>query len=252
MKTSIYDLNGEVKGEIELPEVFESELRLDLLQKAFRVISLSNRRSYGASPNAGLRRVGHTSGPGMGISRMPRVSGSSRAVLLGSTKGGRSPHSPRSNKVMALSINKKEKISAWKTAISLCAKSDVVKARGHKFGKELSFPIVVDDEINKIEKTREAKNFLESMGLWEDIERAKEKTKIRSGRGTMRNRTYRTPKSILIVTDSPDSMKAFKSLPGVDVSHSKNISISKLAPGGVGGRLTIFTESSVRKIGGEQ
>lgn len=252
MKTSIYNINGEAKGEVEVPHVFESDLRLDIMKKAFRIITLSYRRPYGSSPEAGKRRVGHTSGPGMGISRMPRVSGSSRAVQLGSTKGGRSPHSPRSTKVMQLSINKKEKALAWTTALALSAKPEVVKSRGHIFSEELSFPIVVEDEVNNIHKTREAKAFLESLGVWGDVERAKEKTKIRAGRGKMRNRTYRTPKSILIITDSPESMKAFRSMPGVDVSHSKNIALSKLAPGGEGGRLTIFTETAMKSLGGEQ
>ncbi len=252
MKTSIYNISGEAKGETEVPGVFTSELRLDLMKKAFRIITLSNRRPYGSSPEAGKRRVGHTSGPGMGISRMPRVAGSSRAVQLGSTKGGRSPHSPRTSKVMKLSINKKEKVLAWKTALALSAKPEVVKARGHVFSEELSFPIVVEDEINNIEKTREAKAFLQSLGVWEDVERAKDKTKIRAGRGKMRGRRYRTPRSILIVTDSPESMKAFKSMPGVEVSHSKNIALSRLAPGGEGGRLTIFTESSLKTLGGEE
>ena len=95
IKTSIYTIKGESKGEIELPTIFESEIRDDILKKAFRASQLSARHPYGSSPLAGSRRVGHTTGPGQGVSRMPRVSGSSRGVLLGNTVGGRSPHSPR-------------------------------------------------------------------------------------------------------------------------------------------------------------
>jgi large subunit ribosomal protein L4e len=252
MKASIYKLSGDVKGEIEIPEVFQSEIRDDIMKKAFRSITLSYRQPYGSSPVAGYRRVGHTSGPGQGISRMPRVAGSSRAVLLGSTKGGRSPHSPRAEKNLKLKINKKEKIIAWKTAITMSAMPEMVKKRGHLFSSELTFPVVVEDSINNVKKTRDAKSFLQALGVWTDIERAKEKTKIRAGRGTMRNRTYRTPRSILIVTDKPENLSAFQSLPGVDISHSKNISISKLAPGGIGGRLILFTESSIKNLRGEQ
>ncbi len=248
MKTSVYSIEGKIEHEVEVPQIFQSELREDIMQKAFRAISLSYRKPYGSSPEAGSRRVGHTSGPGMGIARMPRVSGSSRAVLLGSTRGGRSPHSPRAEKVLKLKINKKEKEIAWKTALTMAASADFVKKRGHLFSEELTFPVVVNDGINNIKKTRDARNFLQSLGVWEDVERAKEKTKIRAGRGTMRNRTYRTPKSILIVTDVPTELKAFKSLPGVDISHTKNVSISKLAPGGKGGRLILFTESSFKNL----
>ncbi|MCL4345329.1 MAG: 50S ribosomal protein L4 [Candidatus Thermoplasmatota archaeon] len=252
MKTVVYSISGESKGEIDLPEVFSNEIREDILRKAFRIISLSYRHPYGSSPLAGMRRVGHTSRPGMGISRMPRVSGSSRAVELGSTKGGRSPHSPRSSKNLVLHINKKEKAIAWRTAVAMTAMPEIVKKRGHQFSDELKFPVVVDDGINKINKAKDAKEFLENLGVWEDVERAKEKTKIRAGRGKMRNRRYRTPKSILIVTSSPSSLKAFKSLPGVDIAHARNISISKLAPGGQGGRLVIYTEASIKEMEGEQ
>ncbi len=252
MKTQIYSVDGDSKGEIELPDVFSFKVREDILVKAFRIISLSNRHPYGSSPLAGTRRVGHTSRPGMGISRMPRIAGSSRAVEMGSTKGGRSAHSPRSSKNLILHINKKEKAIAWKTAVAMTANADLVKKRGHQFSDELKFPVVVEDKINSINKAKEAKEFLENLGVWDDIERAKEKTKIRAGRGKMRNRKYRTPKSILIVSQSPSSLKAFRSLPGVDIAYSKNISISKLAPGGVGGRLVIYTEGSIKEMAGEQ
>ncbi|MGP6239494.1 50S ribosomal protein L4 [Cuniculiplasma sp. SKW4] len=251
MKAVVYSIDGESKGEIDLPEVFSNEIREDILKKAFRIISLSYRHPYGSSPSAGMRRVGHTSRPGMGISRMPRVSGSSRAVELGSTKGGRSPHSPRSSKNLVLHINKREKAIAWRSAVAMTANKDLVRKRGHQFSEELKLPVVVEDKINEIVKAKDAKQFLENLGVWDDIERAKEKTKIRAGRGKMRNRRYRTPKSILIVTTSPLSLKAFKSLPGVDIAYSKNISISKLAPGGQGGRLVIYTETSIKDMAGE-
>ncbi|MCL4350442.1 MAG: 50S ribosomal protein L4 [Candidatus Thermoplasmatota archaeon] len=252
MKTQIYSTKGENRGEIEVPEIFNSPLRDDLLKKAFRVVSLSNRRPYGSSPLAGTRRVGSTSGPGMGIARMSRVAGSSRAIEHASTKGGRSAHSPRSTKVLTLKINKKEKAMAWNTALAMTADPEAVKIRGHQFREDLSFPIVVEDGLDSIIKSKDAMEVLQSLGVWSDIERSKEKTKIRAGRGKMRNRRYRTPKSILIVTENPAQMRAFKGFPGIDIAYSGNISISKLAPGGVGGRLVIFTESAIKKIGVEQ
>ncbi|MGP6219849.1 50S ribosomal protein L4 [Caldiplasma sukawensis] len=248
MEVNVYDLNGQVKGKVNSPKVFASPVREDIIKKAFRIISLSNRHPYGSSPLAGTRRVGHTSRPGMGISRMPRVAGSSRAVELGNTKGGRSALSPRSDKILSLHINKKEKRIAWKSAMALSADPERVKKRGHRFSGQLSFPIVVDDSVVNIGKTREAEVFLKNLGVWEDIERAKEGTKIRAGRGKMRNRKYRTPKSILIVTHSTENRRVFTSLPGVDVANVKNVSISKLAPGGVPGRLVIYTESSLKNL----
>ena len=250
IKTSIYTIKGESKGEIELPTIFESEIREDILKKAFRASQLSARHPYGSSPLAGSRRVGHTTVPGQGVSRMPRVSGSSRGVLLGNTVGGRSPHSPRSNKVLFKKINAKEKKIALSTAIAMTAKQEFVSARGHKFDQELKFPVVVEDKIENISKAKEALDFLGNLGVAEDVERAKEGTKIRAGRGKMRNRKYRTPRSMLIVSTEPSKLIAFKSIPGVEICGAKNMTLRKLAPGGDGGRLVIYTESSVKQIGG--
>ncbi|MHB1663113.1 MAG: 50S ribosomal protein L4 [Thermoplasmataceae archaeon] len=250
MKTSIYTISGELKGEIELPPVFESEIREDILRKAFRASTLSSRHPYGSSPLAGSRRVGHTTGTGQGVSRMPRVGGSSRAVLLGNTVGGRSPHSPRSNKVLYKKINAKEKKIALSTALAMTAKHDLVSKRGHKFDQELKFPVVVEDEIENLSKAKDALDFLGNIGVVDDIERAKEGTKIRAGRGKMRNRKYRTPRSLLIVSTDPSKLNAFKSIPGVEICGAKNMTLRKLAPGGDGGRLVIYTESSVKQIGG--
>ncbi|EQD70804.1 50S ribosomal protein L4P [mine drainage metagenome] len=250
VKTSIYTLKGETKGEIDLPIIFESEIREDILRKAFRASTLSARHPYGSSPLAGSRRVGHTTGPGQGVSRMPRVGGSSRAVLLGNTVGGRSPHSPRSNKVLFKKINAKEKKIAIGTAIAMTAIPEMVSKRGHKFDQELKFPVVVEDNIEEIFKAKEALDFLGNLGVVEDIERAKAGTKIRAGRGKMRGRRYRTPRSMLIVSTEPSKLNAFKSIPGVEICGAKNITLKKLAPGGDGGRLVIYTESSVKQLGG--
>ena len=82
---------------------------------------------------------------------------------------------------------------------------------------------------------------------------AKEGRKIRAGKGTMRNRKYRTPVSVLIVVkDDERAAPIFKSasnLPGVQIEAVGNLSAAILAPGGDAGRLTVYTESAFAKIG---
>ncbi|MCL4342710.1 MAG: hypothetical protein M1267_02495 [Candidatus Thermoplasmatota archaeon] len=46
MKVNIYSAEGEAVSEVELPSVFDSELREDLIKRAFRSISLSLRQPY--------------------------------------------------------------------------------------------------------------------------------------------------------------------------------------------------------------
>lgn len=98
MKSKLYSSNGEVVGEVEVPEIFEVPPRTDLIEKAFRSSALSNRQPYGSYSFAGMRQVGHNLGANHGMSRIPRVAGSSRGVINASFVGGRSAHSPRDRK----------------------------------------------------------------------------------------------------------------------------------------------------------
>jgi large subunit ribosomal protein L4e len=84
-----------------------------------------------------------------------------------------------------------------------------------------------------------------------DVERVREKTRIRAGKGKMRGRRYVEPKSLLIVVhdEKLDTYKAFRNLPGVDVVPVSMLSVIHLAPGGVPGRLTIYTKSALEMLG---
>lgn len=252
MKVNIYSKSGEKKGEVDLPPVFSFTPRVDLVRKTFNAISLSLRQPYGSSPSAGMRRVGHNAGPGHGTARIPRTAGSSTAVLLANFVKGKSAHSPRTEKVLFKGINRKERKIAKFSSIALTSSKEAVKARGHRIPDEITLPVVVEDGIESIRKTKDAVEFLESIGLYDDVQRAKDGTKVRAGRGKMRGRRYRTPKSVLIVGNNYDNLRAFKSLPGVDIATYSSMSIRKLAPGGVAGRLTIFTESSLKLLDGEK
>ncbi|GGM71953.1 50S ribosomal protein L4 [Thermogymnomonas acidicola] len=248
MKSNVYSKDGNAVAEIELPRVFETVPREDIIRRAFRAVTLSMRHPYGTSPTAGLRRVGHNYGPGHGIARLPRVAGSTRGVILANMVGGRSAHAPTTQKVLVKRFNRKELRMAKFSAIALTAVPEKVRARGHRVPEGLSLPVVVKDDVVEVSKAKDAMSVLSSLGLDEDVMRAKEGTKIRAGRGKMRGRTYREPKSILIVCTDTRKARGFKSLPGVDVANVSSLGIRHLAPGGVAGRLTLFTESAIRKL----
>ena len=94
-------------------------------------------------------------------------------------------------------------------------------------------------------------SILESLGLGADLQRAKEGRKIRAGKGTMRGRVHKQPKSALIVVASKDGLaRAARNLPGVDVVAARDLSAEDLAPGGDLGRLTVFTSAAIETLGG--
>ena len=90
---------------------------------------------------------------------------------------------------------------------------------------------------------------MESIGVSDDLNRSRSGRTIRAGKGTMRGRKYRTPKSILLVVAQKGGLdKAARNLPGVDVVTSKDLCAEDLAPGGDLGRLTIWTKSAIEAL----
>jgi large subunit ribosomal protein L4e len=52
-----------------------------------------------------------------------------------------------------------------------------------------------------------------------------------------------------VVGEDRGIVLAARNLPGVDVVSVKELTVEKLAPGGVPGRLTVWTESAIRELG---
>ena len=57
---------------------------------------------------------------------------------------------------------------------------EIITARGHKIGNIENFPIVVSDEIETIERTKDIIKILNSLNLMEDVNRLKSR-KPRTG-----------------------------------------------------------------------
>ena len=188
------------------------------------------------------------------LARLPRLHGKTvpfmylQARLVPQAKGGRRAHAPKVEKIWEQKINKKERRLAIASAIAATAIKDLVVGRGHKISKEIDLPIVVDDKIQEISKTKELVKFLKNIGFDKELERIKKK-KVRAGKGKMRGRRYKKKTGFLfVISDDKGISKAVKNLPGSHVIRVENLSVEALAPGGVPGRLTIFTKSAVEKL----
>jgi large subunit ribosomal protein L4e len=251
MKVNIYDLDGNVKSEIELPEIFKTPYRPDVIKKAFWVAMSNRRQPYGADPLAGKRHACRWPGKGRGMARIPRLNGGvGRAVQAPNTVGGRRAHPPKAEKNWEEKINKKERRLAILSGIACTKDAELVKARGHIFNENITLPVVVEDRFKDLSKTKEVIEVLEKIGVYDDILRAKNGKKIRAGKGKRRGRKYKVPKSILIVSQDGSIHKSAKNLPGVDVVEPSQLNIMHLAPGGVAGRLMVITETALKMLGG--
>lgn len=246
----VYNLEGAQIDKIRLPMIFGAPVRKDLIRRAFLSALTKRIQPQGRDPLAGKRRVGESWGAGYSVARVPRLD-NGRAVFAPMTRGGRRAHAPTTDKVIEEEINKKERILAIVSALSATRRIDLVKERGHIVPENITaLPIIVSDDLEKISRASEAKDFLRKIGLLRDVERVRERIRIRAGRGKMRGRRYVSPKSFLLVVSSPEApaVKAFRNLPGVDVAWPGGLGIQHLAPGGVPGRLLVITLSALNLL----
>jgi large subunit ribosomal protein L4e len=247
---AVLSLEGESKGEVALPAVFATEVRPDLIRRA--VVSMQSARVQPKTrdPMAGKRTSAQSLGVGLDLARVPRVKGGGPAGFVPNVIGGRRAFPERLEKIYHERINIKERRLALRSAIAATASKELVMGRGHAVKEDIGLPLVVSDEAKALAKASEFRELLKRLSLWGDAERAKNGIKERSGRGKTRGRRWIKPKSILLVTDelNPPVRLASRNFVGMDFAEVKSLNVEMLAPGGHAGRLTIWTESAVKKL----
>ncbi len=255
LKVPVLDLSKRKVKRIMLPPVFSIPfIRVDLIQRAVISALTARIQPKGRDPMAGKRTSAESWGVGYDLARVPRVKGerhpkAGTGAFAPFTVGGRMCFPLTTEKIWHEKINKKERKQAIMHAIAATARLEFVKERGHILGEDLSLPIVVVDALEEVSKTSELREILKKLSLWEDVERAKKGIRIRAGKGKMRGRRYKKPKSILFVISQDKGLRrAARNLPGVDVATVEELNVLLLAPGGHPGRLTVWTESAVKKL----
>lgn len=250
----VFNLNGEKIGEMELPFIFDIEVRPDIIRRTYLSQLTARIQPQGRDPLAGLRTSAESWGAGHGVARVPRVKGrgypaASRAARAVMAVGGVKTKATRSRKVIWERVNNKERRLAILQAIAAIGRSDLVKAR-HRVDLE-KVPLVVTDDLENISKTSQLYSLMLKLGLEEELNRAKGRfRKIRAGKGKMRGRVRRRARGPLVVylKEGSPVARAARNIPGVDAVALRNLSVIHLAPGGVPGRLTIWSEGALKSL----
>jgi large subunit ribosomal protein L4e len=243
MKATVYSIEGKAVRQIELPAVFESQRREDLVKRAvlseesrmyqpkgnYRLAGLETsaryrgrKEDFGTVKNKGIPHLPHEVLPGGQLGKVKRVP---HAVK------GRRAHPPKPQKIIVERINKREHMLALASALSYSADRDTVCRRAHT-DIGVSLPIVLESGFEKLAKAKDVQKVLDSLNLSRFLDKAK------------RNGT----KSALIVLSSAAKKTAAANLPGVDVVGAAELSVKDLAPGTHPGRLTLFSESAIPEI----
>jgi large subunit ribosomal protein L4e len=247
----IYDLEGKPTGKIELPPVFATPYRPDLIKRAVISMQSNSYQPQGRDPMAGKRTTAESRGTGLAMARVPRTkTGSGRAAFAPSTVGGRQGHPPTSQKEIVKRISKKEKHLALEAAIAATAMKETVIKRGHAIEDILEIPLIVTDDVEDLKKTKDVEQTLIHLGVLSDIYRVRESRKIRAGKGKKRGRKMKKAVGpLLVVSENRGIAEAARNIPGVDVVTLKNLNVELLAPGAHPGRLTIWTSGAVETLG---
>ena len=255
MKAPLYDVGGASIGEVDLPALFSTPFRPDLIHKAFVNLDSHRDQPQGRHPTAGMDVVARSNDPptGRGVSRIAKMRGGGggrqgQAGGVASVRGGRQAHPPKVAKTIWKRLNKKENRLALCSAIAGTAIADAIRSRGHRTGTVEKFPIIMQDGVENISTSKAMKSLLKSLGLYEDVLRLQSRSG-RSGRSALRGRPKKTGKSVLfVVSDDTVLNRACGTIPGVECRRAAEISVLDVAPGSEPARLTIYSESALATL----
>lgn len=247
-RVHLLSLKGKAGDTVALPLEFSTPVRPDLIRRAVVSAQSHRRQPHSTSPTAGVRHSVQWSGKGRGVSRTPRLMDSMRGAQAPNTVGGRPAHPPKVETIWAKKVNVKERRLAFASALAATRLLPLLKARGHTVPDGLHLPVVVDDPIEGVQSTADARTFLATLELWDDVTRAQDGVHVRAGRGKRRGRYRRAPKSLLLVTSAPGKARGFRNLPGVDVVPVQRLGTEDLAPGGTPGRLALFSRAALTAL----
>jgi len=206
------------------------------------------------SEAAGHQTSAESWGTGRAVARIPRVRGggthrSGQGAFGNMCRGGRmfAPTKPWRRWHRKINVNQRR--YALVSAIAASGVPALVQSKGHIIDGVSEFPLVVTDEIQKLNKTKQAVMFLRRMKVWADVQKVYKSQRFRAGRGKMRNRRRIQRRGPLIVYGKDEGLrKAFRNIPGIDTMYVDKMNLLKLAPGGHVGRFVIWTESAFKRL----
>ncbi len=246
----IFDLQGKSKGKIDLPAVFSTPIRQDVIKRAVLAIQSNRLQPQGRDPMAGKKTTAESRGTGSGIARVPRVKGGSgKAAFAPGTVKGRQPHPPRAEKIIVKAIPKKEAKLALTSAIAATSEKDVVAKRGHRIDTVVGLPLVVDNALENLSKSKDVEEAFSKLGFDAELARVRDSRKVRAGKGKHRGRKMKQAVGpLIVVVNGKSLLSAASNIPGVEVTTVTSLNTEMLAPGTHPGRLTVWTNGAIEKL----
>lgn len=253
MKATLYDIKGTKKSDITLPSLFDTRVRDDVAFKTYEAIKFMLMQPYSHAPEAGKRHSasgtishqrhqwkGHY---GKGIARVPRKTMWRRGTQfmwigaeVTSARGGRRAHGPVLIK-RPKKINKTELILALHSGLASTFNESFIAKRYSSLSKPIK-SVVVESKLDKA-KSKDIISLIKK--LFADYSFVLQSKDVRSGKGKLRGRKYKSNQGVLLVKASDEKIKST----GLDIISANELSIMDVYPLG---RLTIYTEKALKEL----
>merc|ERR1712130_620655 len=197
---------SEVVAEVRMPHVFCAPVRDDIVSFVHDQLAKNTRQAHAVDKKAGMRHSAESWGTGRAVARIPRVSGSGthrsgQAAFGNMCRKGRMAHPLQTWRRWHRKVNLNQRRHALASAVAATACAPLVMARGHRVMNVNQLPLVLEDTVGQVAKTKDAIATLKALGLWEDVMRVANNRQLRAGKGKLRGRRMKMRRGPLFVVD---------------------------------------------------
>lgn len=248
------EADGSSLRQVAMPPVLLSAIRPDVVQFVHTNLAKNHRQAYGVSDMAGHQHSAESWGTGRAVARIPRISGggthrSGQGAFGNMCRGGHMFAPTKTWRRWHRKVNINQRRFAICSALAASALTPLVMARGHRVAEVPEIPLVVQDAVENVKKTKDAVKILKTFKADAEVEKVRESVSIRAGKGKMRNRRYVQRRGPLVVFNEDKGItRAFRNIPGVELCPVTRLNLLQLAPGGHLGRFVIWTEAAFKKL----
>merc|ERR1711942_328803 len=189
---------------VALPAVFRAPVRTDVVNFVHDQIAKNTRQAYCVNKDAGHQTSAESWGTGRAVARIPRVRGggthrSGQGAYGNMCRSGRMFAPTKTWRKWHRRVNRKMRRYAICSAVAASALPAPLMARGHKVDKVAEVPCVIEAGVESFSKPKQAVTLMKAIGAYDDVEKAKESRKVRTGVGKIRNRRHTMRKGPLVI-----------------------------------------------------
>merc|ERR1712188_100862 len=172
----VYDEQGKAAGQVNTPAVFKAPIRPDVVHFVHSNMAKNSRQPYAVHKHAGHQTSAESWGTGRAVARIPRVRGggthrSGQAAFGNMCRGGRMFAPLKTWRKWHKKCNINQRRYAMTSAIAATGVPALVMAKGHQVDNVPEIPLVVSNNVEAYNKTKQAVQVLKNLGAWDDIKR---------------------------------------------------------------------------------